>query len=323
MTKPSRQRRLVTRPGDSLPGGRSVDDRPSRSYGLGMANTGSWSGLERPAVTCTACERRFDADAIGDGVCYATLKIVEGALTREDLCVRCFESRVPRPATFWKRAVKTRGAGEPIDPSRRSRRRRGEDALCQLFDQLRMRPGGDAAPEQHPHPGERRRVAEPSELTGTGSDNAHAAQVGAREDSPTRDASEAAGTAEAVEAAGTAEAVDAAEAAKAAVPISPANSPPVDARPPSSAPVAASAAEIPATDPVASRGEDKLQYLVALALLRRRRLELVELARAEGADCLVLRQSGRAELIEIPAPPITEPELEQLMSDLQRELETA
>ena len=35
-----------------------------------------------------------------------------------------------------------------------------------------------------------------------------------------------------------------------------------------------------------------------------RRLELVDLARQGGADCLVLRRSGDAEVITVPAPAI-------------------
>src|SRR5437870_3682259 len=58
------------------------------------------------------------------------------------------------------------------------------------------------------------------------------------------------------------------------------------------------------SDGAAQKGsqEEKLRYLLALALCRKRRLQLVDLAREGGADCLVLRTSGDAEVITVPAP---------------------
>ena len=64
----------------------------------------------------------------------------------------------------------------------------------------------------------------------------------------------------------------------------------------------------------------KLRYLLALALVRRRRLELVDLAREGGADCLILRRSGQAELLTVSAPPLGEADLERLSRELEAEV---
>jgi hypothetical protein len=63
-----------------------------------------------------------------------------------------------------------------------------------------------------------------------------------------------------------------------------------------------------------------LRYLLALELVRRRRLELVDLARRGGADCLVVRAGGDAELITLPAPALGEQELMRLGRELSHEL---
>lgn len=65
---------------------------------------------------------------------------------------------------------------------------------------------------------------------------------------------------------------------------------------------------------------EKLRYLLALALVRKRRLELVELARDGGADCLVLRASGTAELLTVPAPRLSEEDLARLSRELEAEV---
>jgi hypothetical protein len=65
---------------------------------------------------------------------------------------------------------------------------------------------------------------------------------------------------------------------------------------------------------------DKLRYILALALVRRKRLDLVEVARDGGADVLILRSSGKADLISIPAPSISRDELERLGRDLETEV---
>jgi hypothetical protein len=64
----------------------------------------------------------------------------------------------------------------------------------------------------------------------------------------------------------------------------------------------------------------KLRYLLALALVRKRRLELVELAREGGADCLVLRASGDAELRTVAAPRLSEEDLARLSRELEQEV---
>jgi hypothetical protein len=70
------------------------------------------------------------------------------------------------------------------------------------------------------------------------------------------------------------------------------------------------------------RGPDaaKLRYLLALALVRKKRLHLVDLAREGGADCLVIRASGDADLITVPAPALSKEELEKLAVDLEQEV---
>lgn len=65
---------------------------------------------------------------------------------------------------------------------------------------------------------------------------------------------------------------------------------------------------------------EKLRYLLALALVRKKRLELVELAREGGADCLILRASGDAELVTVAAPPIAEADLARLSRELEAEI---
>jgi hypothetical protein len=73
----------------------------------------------------------------------------------------------------------------------------------------------------------------------------------------------------------------------------------------------------------AGRSKDeqaKLRYLLALALVRRRRLELVDLAREGGADCLVLRRSGQAELLTVSAPVLAEADLARLSRELEAEV---
>lgn len=70
------------------------------------------------------------------------------------------------------------------------------------------------------------------------------------------------------------------------------------------------------------RGPDagKLRYLLALALVRKKRLHLVDLAREGGADCLVIRASGDADLITVPAPALSKDELEKLAVELEQEV---
>ncbi|GIW71508.1 MAG: hypothetical protein KatS3mg102_1050 [Planctomycetota bacterium] len=75
---------------------------------------------------------------------------------------------------------------------------------------------------------------------------------------------------------------------------------------------------VPAGQDAAERAS--LRYLLGLELVRRRRLELVELGRQAGADCLVVRASGRAELIVLPAPPLDPQALARLGQELEREL---
>jgi hypothetical protein len=64
----------------------------------------------------------------------------------------------------------------------------------------------------------------------------------------------------------------------------------------------------------------KLRYILALALVRRRRLELVDLAREGGADCLVIRASGRAELLTVEAPRVSEEDLSRLAKEIEAEM---
>jgi hypothetical protein len=65
---------------------------------------------------------------------------------------------------------------------------------------------------------------------------------------------------------------------------------------------------------------EKLRYLLALALVRKKRLHLVDLARSGGADCLVLRTSGEAEVLTIPAPKLSQEDLERLARELEKEV---
>jgi hypothetical protein len=65
---------------------------------------------------------------------------------------------------------------------------------------------------------------------------------------------------------------------------------------------------------------EKLRYLLALALVRKKRLHLVELARAGGADCLVLKTSGEAELVTVPAPRLSKEDLDRLARELEQEV---
>ncbi|RME72707.1 MAG: hypothetical protein D6776_08265, partial [Planctomycetota bacterium] len=76
----------------------------------------------------------------------------------------------------------------------------------------------------------------------------------------------------------------------------------------------------PGADGDGAEGRDGLRYLLALELVRRRRLELVDLAREGGADCIVVRAGGDAELITIPAPALGEQELRRLGRELTEEL---
>jgi hypothetical protein len=64
----------------------------------------------------------------------------------------------------------------------------------------------------------------------------------------------------------------------------------------------------------------KLRYLLALALIRKKRVHLVDLAREGGADCLVIRTSGEAEVISVPAPSLSREDMERLAQELQREI---
>jgi hypothetical protein len=84
---------------------------------------------------------------------------------------------------------------------------------------------------------------------------------------------------------------------------------------------------VPAGGPGAPRSDGdgdahraKLRYLLALALVRKRRLELVELAREGGADCLIVRASGDAELVTIQAPKLSEDDLARLSRELEAEV---
>jgi len=74
----------------------------------------------------------------------------------------------------------------------------------------------------------------------------------------------------------------------------------------------------PAAEPPPER--EKLRYLLALALCRKKRLHLVELARTGGADCLVIRTSGEAELVSVPAPALSAEDLERLAGELEGEM---
>jgi hypothetical protein len=78
--------------------------------------------------------------------------------------------------------------------------------------------------------------------------------------------------------------------------------------------------DAPDAKKVPEEERQKLRYLLALALVRKRRLELVELARAGGADCLVLRSSGAAELVTVPAPRLSEEDLARLSRELEAEV---
>ena len=75
-------------------------------------------------------------------------------------------------------------------------------------------------------------------------------------------------------------------------------------------------------DPLEGKAEDakKLRYLLALALVRKKRVHLVDLAREGGADCLVIRTSGEAEVISVPAPSLSKEDMERLAEELQREV---
>ncbi len=64
----------------------------------------------------------------------------------------------------------------------------------------------------------------------------------------------------------------------------------------------------------------KLRYVLALALVRHRRLELVDLAREGGADVLILRASGRADVMTVPAPTIARADFERLARELEAEV---
>jgi len=78
--------------------------------------------------------------------------------------------------------------------------------------------------------------------------------------------------------------------------------------------------ERPGPTPLDAVERDKLRYLLALALVRKRRLELVELARSEGSDMLVVRATAEADLFAIPAPPLSEEEAARLARALEAEV---
>ena len=71
-------------------------------------------------------------------------------------------------------------------------------------------------------------------------------------------------------------------------------------------------------DPAA--GMEKLRYLLALALVRRRKLELIDMAREGGADRLTLKRNGTAEVVSIVSPAIADEEREKLLLQLQSAL---
>ena len=81
-------------------------------------------------------------------------------------------------------------------------------------------------------------------------------------------------------------------------------------------------------DEPASAGEDptstarrKLRYLTALALVRRRRLTLLESEHRDGTDTLIVRRSGAPERILVECPRLDPQELEPLLASLGRALE--
>jgi hypothetical protein len=75
-------------------------------------------------------------------------------------------------------------------------------------------------------------------------------------------------------------------------------------------------------DPPEEKAADagKLRYLLALALVRKKRVHLVDLAREGGADCLVIRTSGEAEVVSVPAPALSKEDMERLAQELAREV---
>jgi hypothetical protein len=168
---------------------------------------------------CAGCRQPL-FEAGSEAAAFATLRLQEGALRREDYCAPCFNALAARPVTFWKRAASPRSDREAEKPQ--SRRRRDTHTLVELFDRL------------------------------VAAGRSSGAESGGPSDSQTG---------------------------------------PGD-------------------------GVDKLRYLLALALVRRRKLELIDMAREGDADRLTLKRSGHAELISIVSPTIADDEREQLLLQL-------
>jgi hypothetical protein len=62
----------------------------------------------------------------------------------------------------------------------------------------------------------------------------------------------------------------------------------------------------------------ELQYLLALLLLRKKRLKLVRVVRAEGSERLVLRPARRTDELEVAVFDLTPARAEELRRDLER-----
>jgi len=171
-----------------------------------------------PVSQCQRCQTRL---GLGDAPAFATLRLEEGAVCREDLCSACFEAMTPRPTTFWRRAPRPDAA--PL--ATRDRRRARTTRLLDLFVELAPDPRSSV-----------------------------------QEDGPTVD------------------------------------------------------------DPsvVAKR---KLRYLAALALVRRRRLTLLQSDRGAEADALIVRLPGSRERIVVECPRIAPGELEPLLASLGQALQ--
>lgn len=71
-------------------------------------------------------------------------------------------------------------------------------------------------------------------------------------------------------------------------------------------------------DPVADDTREKITYLTALLLMRKKRVKAVGQKKRDGKTWLVLEKSWDGDAVEIADPPISDPELESLKLEMER-----
>jgi len=72
------------------------------------------------------------------------------------------------------------------------------------------------------------------------------------------------------------------------------------------------------TEPAADDTREKVTYLTALLLMRKKRVKAVGQKKRDGKARLVLEKSWDGDTVEIADPPISDPELESLKLEMER-----